>query len=51
MTESNALPTRRQARIDTTICKTCFVAIPADQTASHAAWHHERTATSGEADS
>ena len=48
MTESNALPTRRQARIDTRICKTCFVAIPADQTESHFNWHNERrTASTG----
>jgi len=51
MIKSNALPTRRQERIDTTICKTCFVAIPEQQTDIHAAWHHERTATSGEAES
>lgn len=47
MIKSNALPTRRQERIDTTICKVCFVAIPAQQTGSHAAWHDDRTATPG----
>jgi hypothetical protein len=45
MIQSNALPTRRQQRIDTTICKTCFVAIPSPQTDTHAAWHKERTIT------
>ncbi|MEK6249637.1 MAG: hypothetical protein N2C12_15750 [Planctomycetales bacterium] len=42
MIKSNALPTRRQERIDTTICKVCFVAIPAQQTDTHIAWHEER---------
>ena len=45
MIKSNALPTRRQERIDTTICKVCFVAIPAQQTDTHTTWHKEKTVT------
>ena len=39
---SNALPTRKVERTDTTVCTRCFVAIPADQTLTHHEWHQAR---------
>ena len=36
--------TRTFQPIATTICTTCFVAIPADQTETHSRWHEGRAA-------
>jgi hypothetical protein len=42
MNKSAALPSRKTPRTETTICRTCFVAILPDQIQSHQAWHDER---------
>jgi len=39
---SNALPTRKIQRTDTTLCRVCFCAIPSEQALTHHAWHETR---------
>ena len=51
MTTSNATPTRKQERVETTICTSCYAAIPdtEEQKAAHLAWHEERRDPRGKA--
>ena len=39
---SPSLPTRKQEKIPTAICRECFVAVPGDQLETHAKWHANR---------
>ena len=40
--ESQALPTRKQEKIPTAICRICFCAVPGDQLDTHEQWHTNR---------
>ena len=44
-TKSQALPTRKQDRIDCVVCPDCYVSIPADQGPAHREWHIGRGET------